>query len=124
MDSASFQFLRFWFLVHYPRSPAGARSLVALCFAFFGFFRGPGGSQRLRGRPGIHIPSRDIDFSSKNRFLKNRELYEISIFDINRLLDQKLSTGTSKIGKLLHIAPIDVEFGAARACFVTKQGQE
>ena len=31
------------------------------------------------GRPAIHIPFRDIDFS--NQFLKNRKSYKINIFD-------------------------------------------
>ena len=34
-------------------------------------FQGLGGSQRFRGRPAIHTPSWDIDFSSTNRFLEN-----------------------------------------------------
>ena len=50
------------------------------------------------GRPAIHTPSRDIDVSSKNRFWENRKFYKINIFDINRLLDHKLITETSKFG--------------------------
>ena len=79
--------------------------LVFFCiFRFFRFFwfsevfRGLGGSQRLQGRPPIHIPSQDIDLSSKDQVLKYRIFYEISTFDMNRLLNHKLIIGISKVG--------------------------
>ena len=74
-------------------------------FEFSGFsgisevFRGPGGSWRLQGRPAIHIPSQDIDFSSKNRFLKNRTFYNITFFDKNRPLAHKNQQNIEKTMK-------------------------
>ena len=77
--------------------------------------------------PAIHIPSPGYQFFNKKRCFKNRRFLKINIFDLNRFLTINSAPGpqeSESAWKLLQITRIYVEFGATRACFVTKQGQE